>query len=383
MTVTNARRPIAGNPVGPLQGDPPPDIPRDQWGRPLIAPSHLAGQWCTPVGMTRASTLGGVSEDQWNLNRWRVRQIILGLSLRPDLVLAAKTCTAAPGDKSRLEEIADEAFRAAEGQAAATIGTSIHHLADRVDRRESVPDVGEYNITVQGYREIIGRFTVHAIEPFTVNEELSAAGTPDRIVSPNGWLVAPDGTVFGPSDRLIWDLKTSQSADYFGIKFCVQIEVYSGGRPYRHLKSRSVGRGKRIEVRGEYLDWPDGIAPSREWGLICHVPSGGGLPDHPLHWVPLEEGNRLARQANRTREDRKATLVVSAALPTMEHPGIVDPTLSRPAGDEPIGVRLTRLMGAIKDVGTEDGLTSLWTAHQDIWDETCTRIARAVSRNVS
>jgi hypothetical protein len=425
MALKSASRPVASNPIGPLQGDPPPEIPRDQWGRPLIAPSSAQGGWCRPVGMTRASTLGGVLESQWGLNRWRSRQIARGLSMRPDLVLALQTCTAAPEDKSRIDEICDKAFEHAEGTAAATIGTSIHHLADFVDKELTVPDVGPYNATVNAYRETVSHFTFHLIEQFTVCEELSTAGTPDRLCSPNGYLVAPDMTVITPDDRLVWDLKTSSTSDYFGIKFTCQFTPYALGQPYRHLESRSVGRGKAIEVRGEYLDWPDGIRPSRKWGLICHAPAGEDFAD--LHWVPIESaGVELSEMSVRALEWRKAQLIVPASLPTAELPdGLAGRSWIRSRSvllskiknveseqeldliwdqygessvwtddhtaeaqrvlaqlSRPEHVRKLELTRKIRMAESEDEIVDLWGDNSDIWDDSHTRMRTVVLRNL-
>lgn len=345
------------NPVGPLQGDPPPGVPRDQWERPrIMSPTNPAKL----VGYTRASTLGGTLEDQFNLGQWRMRQVALGIGRRRDLALAAQACTAAAVDKDQLASIAEKAMEAAESNAAATIGTAIHAIVDRIDRGEQVPDTGEFDGTLRAYRDVISHFTVHAIETFVVHDDWQAAGTFDRLVSPLGEMTAPDGTVFGPDHRLVWDLKTSSTANYFGIKFAVQLAVYAGGVPYCPRRRR--------------LDWPSRPAgvldlsgePSRDWGLILHAPSGGTTAD--LWWVDLRQGAELAELACRVRDWRKVkTLVRPAELPRARVPAQVDK----------LG-----LVSMLRSAADEDALTRLWESHASNWDEDCTRMVRARLREL-
>jgi hypothetical protein len=300
--------------------------------------------------------------------------IAWGLSRRPDLVLALQTCTLAPEDKNRIDEICDQAFEYAQGNAGATIGTSIHHLADRVDRGEAVPDVGPYNITVDAYREVASHFTFHCIEQFVVCEELSTAGTPDRLCSPKGRMVAPDMTVYGPEDRLIWDLKTGGSVDYLEIKATVQLTPYALGRPYRHVAERSTGtRKKDIEVMGEYFDWPEGIAPSHKWGILCHVPAGEGIAS--LHWVPIEAaGVELAEHSNKTLWWRKQRLIVPAELPVIEKPD--ESSSVAPPSKEDV---LEWLKGESLH---EDDIDEIYGVAGPVWDDECTAAAEGAMQRI-
>ena len=317
------------NPTHRAAGDVPDEIPRDRWGRPKIqAPD---GSYVEPY--TRASTLGGALEDQTNLGEWKKRVVAYGLARRRDLILAAASVETwdAPDDKKRLADIAEQAMQSAEAGAAATIGTALHALTDRLDRGLEIPDVGEDRYALQAYSATMRHFTVHAIEQFVVCDPLKSAGTADRVLSPKGIMFAPDGTRITPDDRLIDDTKTSSTADYFGIKFCVQEAVYAHGVPYAH------GTGR--------YDWPDGIAPRTDWGLIMHVPSGGSSAQ--LYWVNLRIGWELAELAVEVREWRKRKdLVVPAQLP-VDLLGLIE---SQPAGP---GLRAT--------------FERLWTEHSTIW----------------
>lgn len=317
----------------------PPEIPRDRWGRPLI---KARGSRRDGVPYTRASTLGGTLEDQYGLSQWRQRMVVWGMGRRADLVLAAQA--ASSEDKSVLGEIVDKAMEAAETSAAATIGTALHAITELVDRGEPLPDVGPvHEPMLVAYRELIAHFRVHGIEQFVACDEIQTAGTFDRILSPVGELMAPDGSVFTEDDRLVGDLKTSGTADYFGIKFAVQLASYAHGEPYVHP-------GKRP-------GWPDGIEPSRAWGLIIHAPSGGATAD--LYWVDLVEGWEAAHLAVTVRDWRKRKdLVLPAGLPVLETP---DPAL---------GMR-------IRNAPSRRALEDLYDDHEDIWADEHTDLANA------
>jgi hypothetical protein len=332
---------VSKSPRNPTKAPPisgmPEDIPRDRWGRPKIMPPGGKGSGSY---YTRASTLGGTLEDQYNLGQWKMRMVAWGMGRRPDLVLAATA--AASEDKDTLGEIVDRAMEAAETSAAATVGTALHAITELVDRGEVIPDVGPvHEPMLVAYRELIVHFRVHAIEQFVVCDSIKTAGTFDRILSPVGVLTAPDGTIYTEDDRLVGDLKTSGSADYFGIKFAVQLAVYSRGIPYRHGKGR--------------LAWPDGIAPDQRWGLVIHAPSGGASAD--LYWVDLTSGWEAAQLACTVREwRRRKDLVVPADLPEL-----VDPV---PA----LGIR-------IRNASSLEGLEALYDAHEDVWSDEHTALA--------
>lgn len=353
MSLENAAAGPA-NPQHRREGDIPVEIPRDRWGRPkIMLPGDTSG---LGKAYTRASTLGGALEDQTNLGEWKKRVVAYGLSRRRDLILAAASVPTWDGldDKKRLAEIAEQAMSSAEANAAATMGTALHALADRLDKGEPIPDIGEDRYALDAYTELRRHFTVHAIEQFLVCDELEVAGTTDRVLSPLGIMTAPDGTKIGPEDRLIDDLKTSSTADYFGIKFCVQLAVYSRGVPYVHGKGR--------------LPWPDGIAPRQDWGLIMHVPSGGSAAQ--LYWVDLALGWELAKLAADVREWRKHKgLVVAAELP-------------RPAfaehGESGEMVGLLRLIES-EPAGPDlrDRLTALWSQHARVWTDQHTAAVQA------
>src|SRR5699024_10482553 len=111
---------------------PPTEVERDRWGRPLITPP-TGGK---PVPYTRATTYVGCLEDTYNLSRWQPRMVALGLSQRPDLMLAVSSTD--PDEKKKLNDLTEQAIEAAKGTAAATIGTALHALTERMDRDDDI-----------------------------------------------------------------------------------------------------------------------------------------------------------------------------------------------------------------------------------------------------
>lgn len=371
------------NPVKSPSLDVPREILRDHptWKRPLIV---------TPEGTVesfdRASSLGGVLEDQTGLGTWRMRQVAWGVGHSQALRLRAQAVptTSELDDKKTLGRIAWDAFNFADSNSAAQVGTAIHSLTEQHDSGRPLPDVDEtVRPAMQAYVKLIQHFTVHAMEQFVVCPELRTAGTYDRLLSPRQILTAPDGTRITPEDRLIDDLKTSSTSDYFGLKFAIQESIYGNGRPYRgwidrdELERLGYDRDmstddlqrlplkvKKAITRGEYLDWPDGIAPRTDWGLIMHLPSGGSSVE--LFWVDLRTGRELAQLAKTVQRWRSSKdLVVRAELPTPQ----LSPALANGG--------LMSLIDAV-DPPTKQAFNDLWAQHKSAW--TSAHTARAGER---
>ena len=362
------------NPVKSPTSDVPREILRDHptWKRPLIV---------TPEGTVesfdRASSLGGVLEDQTGLGIWKMRQVAWGVGHSRALRMRAQAVptTTELDDKKALGRIAWDAFEYADSNAAAQIGTAFHSLSEQHDAGRPLPDLDDAERpAMDAYRELIGHFHVHAIEQFTACADLRVAGTFDRLLSPKRVMVAPDGTTVTPDDRLIDDLKTSSTSDYFGLKFAIQTATYSNGRRYHgwierdELERLGYDRDmpvdelqrlplkvKKAITRGEYLDWPDGIAPRTDWGWIMHVPSGGSTAE--LFWVDLRIGRELAELAKTVQRWRSHKgLVVSADLSAKA------PTMNGALS----AAGLASLIDAV-DPPTREAFERLWGQHKGTW----------------
>lgn len=274
-------------------------VTRDRWGRPLIKP--IGGG--KPVGYTRASTLGGTLEDQTNLTLWKQRITAVGVAGRPDLILAAN---AHRNDKNELNRVVEKAMEAAASGARASIGTGMHAYAEAVDRgRDPGYIPPEFAADLAAYRQLTEPLFEHvAIEQFCVCDELKVAGTPDRVSRLRRPLVAPNGANLPAGDVLITDEKTSGSMDFGGIKFSVQLAVYSRAAMYD-------------PATGDRTPWPG--PPRQDWGLIVWCPAGEGRAE--LYWVNLTAGWELARQSIDVRgQRRRKDLLVPANVDAASTP---------------------------------------------------------------
>jgi hypothetical protein len=226
------------------------DVPRDEFGRPLVVPPDGGPR----VPYMRTTTFIKPLDDPTKLHRWQQRQLAAGLARRPDLVTAA---AADPDDADLLDDIVTKAIEPS--SAAATVGTALHLLTERLDRGEApghVPpphagDLGAYERATAGIEWT-------NIETFRVLDEWRVAGTADRIGRYHGRLV-------------IADIKTG-SIDY-PHKFAMQLACYARSLPYDIATDR----------RG-----PADLGLDLSRGLIIHLPAGKGTCD--LYEIDLEKG---------------------------------------------------------------------------------------------
>jgi hypothetical protein len=253
------------------------ELPRDRWGRPLITPPE-GGE---PVAYQRVTTFVGALEDTYHLSEWGKRMVAIGMARRPDLQAAASAISD-PKDryqKRTLNDIAKQALEAANGSAAATLGTALHSLTELIDQGQEPTHVPEqFQADLDAYKQVTAGFAFLDAEGFCVVDDLRVGGSYDRIVDFGEELAAPDGTRVR---TCIWDLKTGGSTDggLFGIgKIAMQLGVYANAVKYDHtLGSRSALPGR----------------PSTAWGVVCHLPAGSGSAQ--LLWVDIAAGWEVAR----------------------------------------------------------------------------------------
>jgi len=287
------------------------DYPRDQWKRPLIAvpgpdgkprPNPIVGMTDakgTPIPWVsephiRASTAGSALEHEGGINSWKIRQAVIGFMARPDLFALAQTVTDPGGaGRSELDDRIEAAQEAAGSGAAANQGTAGHAFAEKHDRGQALPALDEpFRSWLAAYVHLTRGWTWEHIEARLVCSELRMAGRTDRIGRPAGYMIAPDGQIIGPDDRVVVDLKTSSSSKYFGVKFAVQLAVYGHGDLYDPATGLLTPTGAR-----------------RDWALVLHIPSGGSSGS--WWWVNISVGYELAELANDVLTARKRKDVVA------------------------------------------------------------------------
>jgi hypothetical protein len=357
----------------------PAGIPRGRGGRPKVwrlldngfeDPGEL-------VEMTRASSLGDALENKFLIHRWDMRNLAFALSRRPDLILklAAIPDIEEKGHKKEVYEVCKVALDFIGADAAATKGSAIHRLSERVDAGEDLSYLSEHVLAVLArYRELMASVRIVASETFVVCDALGAAGTYDRVVE----LLADTEVRYTDSSgvgwahtllagtRLILDVKTNANALYFGAVYACQEAVYGNGVPYDAENGRGV--------------WPDGLAPSTEWGLLLHLPADS-LADAGFYWVNLTAGYELAQQATAHREAMKRD---DLFWPTDLEPANLAPSTDSPATEnwlpsEPELGEMTpeRLLDLIRVAEAEVEIEGLWSGHESIWTDEHTAAAKA------
>jgi len=227
------------------------EIDRDRYGRPMVVPP--TGGKAVPY--TRTTTVAGSLDDGAGLVAWKLRMAAIGLTKRPDIFLMA---TAMRDNKLEMNKIIEDAMEAAGATQAATIGTALHALTEKLDRGEELGVIpADYTADIQAYHEATKNFTNIHIEQFSVLDKYKIAGTPDRLVEYKG-------------ERFISDLKTGSIS--YPSKIAIQLAVYAHGLPYDPATaSRST--------------WGD---INMDYGIIVHLPAGLGKCE--LHFVDIKKG---------------------------------------------------------------------------------------------
>lgn len=279
---------------------PAPELPRDQWGRPLITPPE-GGE---AVAYQRVTTFVGPLEDTYQLNQWSTRMALVGLMKRADLQLAVLAIPD-PNEKyakRKLNNIARDARDAAGAGRKALTGTAMHTFSERHDKGEDVmSQVPEaYRADLTAYAEVMRYFEVLDLEGFVVVDHLRTGGSYDRIlrVTEEGLrqyeedtghpMTYPDGTRVQPGDTFIGDVKTGR-LDFGFNKIAMQLGVYSRGKKYDHTT------GTRTDLPGN---------PRQDWGIVIHLPAGEGRAE--LVWANIAAGydaaERLAHEVHKWRK---------------------------------------------------------------------------------
>lgn len=259
-------------------------VERDHWGRPRILKPDGSGK---TVPYTRATTLAGTLDDLYGLMSWKQRQTAIGLAARDDLLLAVKA--ADPDDKKHLNSICEQAMEAAESSAAATTGTALHSLSERLDLGVALPTVPEEHakalqayIAATDHLEVVEYDGHPAVEQFLVCDEIQAAGTADRIVR------VPD-----MDQPVIADLKTGR-IDYGALKIAMQLAIYAHGQRY------DIATGERTPIDVDLRN-----------ALIIHLPAGAR--SCRLWWVDIGAGWEAVQHALIVRDWRKRKNLTSPA----------------------------------------------------------------------
>lgn len=230
--------------------------------------------------------------------------VLVGAQKRPSLLDAvAELDPSVPGDKRKLDALAERAMDVSGANDKREKGTYLHDLSEYADRGEQLPaHVSQQDVEdMMAYMAETAALTVHAVEQFVVCSELGVGGTYDRTYGYEG--PGPLGKpISGP---FIGDLKTG-SVEYGGLKMAMQLAIYSRAKKYDHTRFPAPNRDedekgfqkwKKVEVSPEEAakaySVPEPV--NQDWGIIVHLPSGEGVCK--LYWVDLNVGWKAAQLA--------------------------------------------------------------------------------------
>jgi hypothetical protein len=220
--------PAVPDPFETVDEPPAPERPKtdNRYGYLIIDPvlgkprRHKKG---TVKGITRCTTFVKAASDRTALTEWNKRNVLIGASRRPDLVLEAHGLTHA--DKGRLGSLVEQLEVAAGAKVASALGTAIHRLTEEIDRGD---------ITLDGVPE--------AYKPHIMSyvQALTAAGfrvMPD-LMERTVFVPEFDGVV-GTYDRVLYhipsgtyvmgDLKTGKNMEYGWDEIEAQEAIYARG----------------------------------------------------------------------------------------------------------------------------------------------------------
>jgi hypothetical protein len=269
------------------------------------------------VDRRRTSTLvKEVETDNHGLDKWKLRQILVGAARRGDLVTAVKAMGSpdpvtgwSREQKKLLDELAEKATEAAKDTDGAITGTAMHTMTERLDRGEPLERVAAglpaaVSQSLRAYaklRELNGWRTVE-IERTVECEELEVRGTFDRVEFIPGLaaLLGPGTCQYGhgPGDHgeavvydgelpVVVDVKTEKDPTLNGLHIGPQLAIYSRARKmwrptggthelYRDGVLQTYPSGDPIRVpNGEYVPAP---CVRQDVAIVVHVFDGDANP---------------------------------------------------------------------------------------------------------
>lgn len=245
-----------------------------------------------PKGLTRATTFNKAASDSKAINDWGKRNIVIGASRRPNILLRAHGLTH-EDNRRELEGIVAELEEAAGAKVGSDLGTYLHEFTEQMDAglktwRDAPP---EYQRSLALYADALGKSGLEPvpglIERTTmITEYGGVVGTFDRI-----FYHRPSGTY------IVGDLKTGKTMEYAMNETETQMWVYAHGVNQNGVYDWNTDTWGRATNK-----FSDPIEVSEDVGVIIHMPVQGPLAGQVvLDHADLEAGARHAELCHRNR----------------------------------------------------------------------------------
>lgn len=302
------------------------DVPRDQWGRYEL-PDPTTGE--KMKGWTRATTFAATMAEQYGLSIWKQRQVVWGLSRRPDLLTMAQTISG-PEDKKALGAIVDEAHIAAGTQSKANRGTAIHSACHAAERGafEQVPE--ELRPHIAGYFAALKEHRLEVIpgyvERTVIVKSYHVAGTFDNLVR------CPDGKM------RVLDKKTGR-LDYSDVEFAIQMALYANADAIFNYDT------------GRYEPMPE---VAKDYAILMHIDPETGKA-HPER-VNITWGWTWARTSAEVMAIRKTKSIITPYVP-VSSPDADEPALL--SGFSPVATQRDVALAPLPPIQKESGYDTL------------------------
>lgn len=334
-----------------------------------------------PVAWTRATTFAKSIQDTFALNQWACRMTLKGASLRPDIVAAVSTLDVKE-DRSRVNDLVEDAKKAAGDKVAANLGTAVHSFTEDRDlalvgqqvKARAIPD--SLRPTVDAYELLLRDFGLEPvpglIEFTTAVLQYEIVGTSDRVYRVTRDITFQVGkrtTTLYAGEYVVGDVKTGADLSYGWLEIVIQLAIYAQG-----LNTTGVWDwGTRTWGHPVTPEDPNvRITVRTDVGLIPHLPvdrkEGADLAT--LYAIDLDAGWAAAVLCAQVRTTRKTSNLATplSVADVADASGVSDNQFAdsvtraeNPAvSARSVVVRPATLEEKAKAVTTQEGASAVW-----------------------
>lgn len=315
-----------------------PEAKRDWLGRYIVIDPELGDfrrtQKGNPYGITRVTTFVKAAANNKAIGDWQKRNVVIGASLRPDVLRRAHGLRHDTGDedldkviKDKLDRIVGELDTAAGGKVSADEGTYLHSETEYIDAGLKQPEdcPAAYQADLKRY---VAALAKHGLEP--------VPGLIERTVS-----VTEFGGVVGTFDRvfyhrasgtyIIGDLKTGKTLKYGMDEIQAQMWFYAHGINQNGVYDWNTNTWGPADAPWGESAVIRNIKVREDMGVIIHMPvQGPQAGDVYVRKADLVKGAGYAALCASVRDWPKSKVEDWVGLPAdpQEAPVVSDAELS-------------------------------------------------------
>lgn len=307
---------------------------------PMVPHRHAGKQWF----YSRPSSWGDVCEDQTMLHKWELRTVVDGFVMQgtQSSTLRLEWASLDRTDPKSFKKQANGLCDTARGlvTTADRQGTAFHALTERYDHGMDVRCPDEYKPHFEEWKRLTRHLKIAelygepAIECFVVNDEISCAGTFDRLVRYKPCPVC-GGRYY------ILDLKTGKVL--FGQSTIgIQEAIYGNSQKYDIIENGKAGGA----YPGLRRPLPEDVCQCR--GIVINIPieAVAAGEQGTFQWVNIKEGWEAAKGIAADMRAFRSSKIKWMAIDDTE----------------------PDLLGMIEDAQGREDIVGLWREYRHIWD---------------